>query len=67
MPFNPKPEATAGSGTDCPLAAPAVASGFGLNGETISPALVPAAGKRLLGIPHPKQVEFSDQWIDGRV
>ena len=30
--FNPKPEAMAGSGLDCPLAAPAIASGFGLNG-----------------------------------
>ncbi len=33
--FNPKPEAMAGSGIDRPRAAPAIASGFGLNDELV--------------------------------
>ena len=34
--FNPKPEAMAGSEMDRPQAAPAIASGFGLNEDAIS-------------------------------
>ncbi len=40
-PFNPKPEAMAGSGMDSPHVAPAIASGFGLNEP--SPSSLPKA------------------------